>query len=214
VKKPPKPIGKATPKLPINQPQTPQAKVQTQTHRRLWQAAKAAGIFVAGVIALLSGIYQLGGSAPWPTDPVFFPGQPSFVAAFEVPFVVENKSAFFWIKNLKITCVIPKAFARSPLGSAIGFENMEAEAIGLPGSLAPTLSSRAATGMYACPLRRLGNIDGRDAVEQMVSAEISFRTEYDGRWWWQKPRIVSEDGPFTLVTTTMPHRWMRGRPLN
>jgi hypothetical protein len=205
---------RAKPKLKINQPRSKPEQLPTSLHRRLWRATTVAVVFVVGTLGAASAIYQLGGSAPWPTEPVFSPGQSSFVAAFEVPFVVENKSAFFWIKNLKITCLIPKAFARSPLGSAMGFENIEAEAVGLPRSLAPTLSSGGATGIYACPLRRLGNVDGRDAVEQMISAEISFRTEYDGRWWWQKPRIVSEDGPFTLVTTTVPHRWMRGRPLN
>jgi hypothetical protein len=48
-------------------------------------------------------IYTFWGP-PWPTEPSFDPGFPSFGLPLDVPFSVANKSAIFPISDLTILC--------------------------------------------------------------------------------------------------------------
>ena len=206
MKKPPKTkAGKPKTKRPtqdkIPQPTTP----QMPAHHRLWLVAKVLVSFFVAVIGLAASVYAIWGP-PWPTNPSFSLGPPSSGAAFDVPFQVENKSVLFGFSNLKISCKIA-GFAKSQLGPGfIKFgENSLFSARGT--NNLPSLSS----GPYTCPIRGTAKIGERDAVDLMQSAQVSFISEYDTRIFWGISH--AEDGPYTWITTTVPPRWERGRPL-
>jgi|ERR1700722_1826345 len=201
--------------MPPKSPIDSQEPTPKQIRRILRPSLK---IRVLAIIAILfafavwfssqtANLIQIMG-APWPTEPVFSPGPPSFGDAFGIPFTVENKSAFFWLRNIKIKCVIHSAAFIGPFGGA-SIDDVDVEAAGLPGSLAPVGSSATSSGVYFCPLRGIVSIGGQDIVEQAKSAQLSFESEYDKRTPWSA-RVTSEDGPFTLITTTQPPHWAKG----
>lgn len=138
--------------------------------------------------------------------PYFFPGAPSFGAAFDIPFDVENRSFFFEFSNLKISCRF-QGQAEGPGGSKIIFgPNVTILAQG-SNRLQPL-----SHGSYVCPVRSVAVIDGKNVAELFYSAQISFISEYNTRLFgWRRSR--DEDGPFTLITTTTPQRWVKGIPL-
>ena len=170
-------------------------------HRRLWLVTKVLASFFVAVVGLAASVYAIWGP-PWPTNPSFSPGPPSFGAAFDVPFQIENKSLLFGFSNLKISCKIA-AIAKSQ------FFAFNGDAIFLargPNDLSP-LSS----GPYVCPIRgsfKNGEKDGFDLVQ---SAQVIFLSEYDRRIFWGTSR--AEDGPYTWMTTTLPPHWEKGKPL-
>ena len=62
------------------------------------------GSFIVGpLLAVVVAIYTFWGP-PWPTEPWFDPGFPSFGLPLDVPFSVANKSAIFPISDLTILC--------------------------------------------------------------------------------------------------------------
>ena len=66
------------------------------------------GTLVVGTVGLVASVYQIQGGPPWPVGPVFVPGFPSAGNAFDVPFTVTNKSAFFSLRHLEILCGFEK----------------------------------------------------------------------------------------------------------
>jgi hypothetical protein len=212
MKKISQPIGKAVPKLAINQRISQPAIAQAQTHRRLSTASKSVIALLLGMATLISAGYEVFGP-PWPISPVFSPGPPSFGAAFDIPFAVENRSAFFPIENLNIICVVTISLVGSSNGSPPQINHVGINVGGTPKTLATALSQEPSVGTYRCPLRGVIGAGRLDVVDQVKSAQISFHSEYDMRVPWHA-RTQSDDGPFTLVTTTVPPHWTRGNSLN
>jgi hypothetical protein len=165
---------------------------------------------VAPIVTVLGIVKTVG--PVWPTAPSFSPGLPSFGAAIDIPFTIENRSALFPIKNLEITCVVTVSFLGSPDGLAPQLNNLGVRARGLPASLASATSGGFSSGAYLCPLRdaKIG-FGSANAADRIKSAQLSFHTEYDAVLPWQS-RSVSDEGPFTLVTT-VPQYWVKGTPL-
>jgi hypothetical protein len=190
--------------LEINRPKQPPAKAPTQMHRRLWLAAKVAALFVAGVFGFVASIYQIEGGPPWPTAPSFSPGPPSFGAAFDVPFRVENKSALVSIRGLQIKCKVEGTIPDQPTITKLTFGP---NFVGASGSntIAPVTSAP-----YTCPLRG-AFVFGADATDIIRHARVTFIAEYDAHF--IGARIAAEDGPFTWNETTVPPHWERGIPL-
>jgi hypothetical protein len=153
-----------------------------------------------------SDIYVLG--PPWPVPPSFSPGPPSSGSAFDIPFQVENKSALFGLNNLKITCIVDDALAKShegpgsiTFGPNVGFAVQGSNQLG-----------RLLSGPYICPVRRMIRMGTEDAADMALQrAQIKFVSEYNSRLLWGRSR--AEDGPFTLITATVPPHWERGVPL-
>jgi hypothetical protein len=172
-------------------------------HRRLWTAAKVAAAFPA-VTGLALGILGLIGP-PWPTEPVFLPGPPSFGAAFDVPFHVENKSLFFWLSGLRIKCKVEGIIPDQPSVTGITFGPNFVGANGTNG-IAPSSSAP-----FTCPLRGAFGFGNKDSTDIIRNARVTFMSEHDARFFGGP--VKTEDGPFTWITTTIPPHWERGVPL-
>jgi hypothetical protein len=181
------------------------AKSKTPIHRRL---PRALNWTLGGApIAVLGFVLAVWGP-PWPVPPSFSPGPPSSGSAFDIPFQVENKSALFGFNNLKITCIVDSAFAKShegpgsvTFGPDLGFAVQGSNQL-----------ERLSSGPYICPVRRTIRMGTEDAADMALQrAQIRFESEYDSRLLWGRSR--AEDGPFTLITTTIPPHWERGVPL-
>jgi hypothetical protein len=211
VKKPSRPIGKAIPKLKTDQPTSTPAASPARMRDRLRLAAKVIPGFLVTLIGLIASIYGIWG-APWPTKPRFSPGLPSFGSSFDIPFIVTNKSAFFALSNLTVTCVLLRFRAEGANGAQVRVAD------GLTFDTAPKILASGANRIestesrpYTCPLRGLMRVDNADAADAISEAQIGFISEYDSPLWWGQQQ--AKDGPFTLITTTVPRQWERGAPL-
>ena len=159
-------------------------------------------------LAVVAFVYAVWG-APWPTQPSFAPGAPSFGSAFDVPFTVTNKSAWFGIHDLTITCLLANFKAIGPTGATIEQTHGVTSTIlprGVNSVLAPLTTST-----FTCPIGNALVVDKRNAGEQLVSASLSFMADYSGRLWWGRTQIIS--GVFSLDTATKPPQWAPGEPL-
>jgi hypothetical protein len=227
-----KPNLRAKPKL--KQPTTP-AQPQARMHRVLWRAVKAVFGFVVVLVGLIGGAYTMWGP-PWPTEPSFVPGAPSFGSPLDVPFTVTNKSSVFSIKNLHISChgyeikVVPPNFGSpAPGGGTLGGRAIEGFTFSVPGNadLMPG-ETRPYTCVFNSVMRGVSNQTGYRIVE----ADIAFVSEYDARCPFPDAvcarlfpcatdlrcdRLGSGtkalSGHFTLNTKTDPLQWMPGKPL-
>lgn len=200
--------GKGKSKGTPNQPIAPTKPSKLWRLRRI---AQVVGGIVGAIVAVITFIRTVG--PPWPTSPSFTPGAPSYGAAIDIPFTIENKSALFSINNLTIVCVVRVSFVGSPNGSPPQLNGVGVRASGLPASLASSLKSmesgQMSSGSYRCPLRDTKvAFAGQNAADQIKSAQVSFHTEYDAALPWRS-RVTSDDGPFTLVTT-VPQYWVKG----
>ena len=199
------PLGTRQPDTPL-QPK-PRPPLLERSNQAWWiRAAKWIGATTVTGLGLLATIAGLWGT-PWPTAPVFSAGPPSYGAATDVPFQVENKSAVFGLSDLRVSCKV-SGIAQSKtsssfikLGSGMSFLRQGANYIA-PLSSAP----------YTCPLRGKGGVDNSDAADVLQNVEISFATEYR-IFSWLPGQFHAEDGPFTWITTTTPPHWERGEPL-
>jgi|HubBroStandDraft_5_1064220.scaffolds.fasta_scaffold53754_2 hypothetical protein len=146
---------------------------------------------------------------PWPTDPIFLPGSPSFGSSLDVPFSVSNKSALFSLSNLSIQCEILKLDSKGPTGAAIYAKGATFVAVsGAKNTLKPL-----DVGSYTCPARGIFAVDHKDAIEpdRVLAAQIAFKAGYDSRLLWG--RSTSTSGIFTLNTATVPPQWTQGESL-
>jgi len=197
VKKPPVAIGKAKPKLKINQLVEKQVQPPTQVHRRLWMAAKVIGGFVVTLTGLLGTVYGVVGP-PWPTEPVFLRGPPSFGSPLNIPFSVTNKSGFVGIRNLKLECMAH--WIKLSNGGSLKDTMLAAPTV----SVLEPLQSRP----YFCPFHVL--VDVGDA--KLSEASITVIGEYDSPWPWQSGKKLTSH-QYWLNTKTIPPQWMSGPPL-
>ena len=177
----------------------------------LWRAIKVIVPSLVALIGLIASIDALWGP-PWPINPEFSPGPPSFGSSFDIPFLVTNKSALFSFSDLKITCVLLRFKAVGSTGATIAVAN------GLSFDTAPKIAARGTNQIdstdsrpYTCPLRGIMRVDNSDAADAIREAQIGFISEYNSPLWWG--RRQTKDEPFTLITTTVPHQWVRGAPL-
>ncbi len=176
----------------------PESKSKQPKYRRFLRMAE----WILGPpLALLAFVYGIWGP-PWPTEPTFVPGAPSFGSALDVPFIVTNKSVLFPIKKLHILCSAYRIDVGPPNWSIQGIS------FSVPGvaDLAPGQSRP-----YTCAFNNV--MRGPNGERMGVrAATIAFNSEYDSSWPW-KARAKAESGKFTLDTKTVPPQWMTGEPL-
>jgi hypothetical protein len=166
-----------------------------------------AEFLVATLMAILGLIYAVVGP-PWPTEPVFEPGSPSFGSAFDVTFNGTNKSAFFGIQNLRVSCTLVCFKFSGPTGTTI--TSPKGSNPNILGALGHDHLFAGETQPFACGMRRIFKVDGRDAADSLPNIAIAFRSEYDNPWLlWLVRRTVQSD-TFSLNTRTMPPQWVRG----
>jgi hypothetical protein len=158
------------------------------------------GTLVVGTVSFVASVYQIEGGPPWPVAPTFSPGFPSAGNAFDVPFTITNKSAFFSLNHLEILC---------------GLENVRTDAHSGAGKFSITASNgnaslgplRSAT--YICPLTRMITFAGATKLEE---ATISFITRYDSSFSFSG-RAESESDFFSLNAKTTPPQWTIGETI-
>jgi hypothetical protein len=155
-------------------------------------------------LAILAFVNAVWGP-PWPKEPSFSPGSPSFSSALDVPFIVTNKSSLFDLSNLTIECRLLNFRAEGRDGSVIAGGNSSIAARGVN----PILR-HLSSGPFVCPLRGLMGAGRADAADRVVKARIQFISEYDGLV-WGRARVMSST--FSLNTSTIPPQWMPGDPL-
>jgi hypothetical protein len=155
-------------------------------------------------LAIFGLVYSFLGP-PWPTAPTFAPLQPSFGSPFDAPFAVSNKSILFGITDLAIECNLLELSA-----------GMSSKISGGPGIIAARGPNKflgaSKTGTFTCPMRGVFKLDGIDAADSTLSAQISFTSKYDSPWFWES-KTTSTSETFTLNTATMPRQWTPGAPL-
>jgi len=135
---------------------------------------------------------------PWPTEPVFVPASASFSSPLDVPFLITNKSAFFAIKKLSISCVL----LHVKLENGTLIERVEIKVL-TANTLGPT-----ETRPYTCMFPRTFGYDQNAITE----AKINFEFEHESPWLFGKP-IKGDSGVWVLNPKTTPPIWTQGNPL-
>jgi hypothetical protein len=190
--------------LPLPQPQflPPEPQLREPTHRRMGKWVKwVVGTPLAVVAFGLTVVINVWGP-PWPTEPVFAPGQPSAGSPLDVPFTVTNKSALFAITSLQITCIAvqidtgPPYFKFKDIGFAVlGSSTLEV----------------TKSGPQTCAFNSTVILDPNS---KLLAAQIKFASRYESPWPWEKAKTKTvESDIFTLNTKTSPPQWMQGKPL-
>jgi hypothetical protein len=91
----------------LSEPPTPRLSLVQRSSNWLFHfspAARAALVarttwtYVILALSLSANVVQIWGE-PWPTDPIFLAGPLSFGSSLDIPFVVRNPSALFWIRS-------------------------------------------------------------------------------------------------------------------
>jgi hypothetical protein len=127
----------------------PHSQQLQSSPQKYWRPSEFAQLIVGSPLAIVAFIYAIWGPL-WPTQPSFFPGSPSFSSAFDVPFIVTNKSVLFSLSNLTITCQLLNFRAEGHDGSVIQGTNSKISAR----DVNPTLG-RLGSAPFICPLRGL-----------------------------------------------------------
>jgi hypothetical protein len=175
-------------------------EAKTPKHRRF---LKLVEWILGPPLALLGFVYAVWGP-PWPMQPVFEAGAPSFGYAFAVPFKVSNKSGLFGLNNLHIRCgLVAQVRGEPPGGGTINF--------GSPGH--PTFMdvqgqnghlAAGDTASYTCPFAMLRISAGPNSTIRF--AEMLFEREYDSPWPWGGRKIVRSPTS-VLDLSTVPPQW-------
>jgi hypothetical protein len=201
----PKKPAKALHTVPIDPPERNLLEPQMPTHRRLWRVIKWVLGGTISLLGLLGTIYGLWGP-PWPTEPSYAPGVPSFSSPFDVPFIVTNKSALFTITNLQISCQLDDVVVSFPTAP----NNMISDSkstISASNILAP-LETRS----YTCPIRGFSMSGPMSVADAKIRrATVSFVSTYNKRIF--SGLTSSKSDVFTLNTRTSPPQWTVGQPL-
>jgi hypothetical protein len=191
---------------PKSLPDSPQRQSWLQLIRThpYWTAVSGFLTFAGLLFGIVSGLPAIFGGPPWPTAPVFSPGSPSFGAALDVPFKVDNRSVVFWITGLRIRC---KVEGKVPDQPGMTNTTFGPNFVGANGTNAIAPNSSAP---FTCPMRH-SFVIGRDVTDIIRHSRVTFISEYDGHLSFG--RASFEDGPFTWNTDTVPPHWERGLPL-
>lgn len=188
---------KNTPEKNIQIPQqTPEAP-RERMHRPLLTACKVVFGFLITAAGLVLGVTNFLGP-PWPTEPIFSPGAPSFGFPFDVPFSVSNKSSISWIRRAKFAC------------RAEWWATNNSSFVGAP-AIQVTTSNETLAPMsaapYVCPM-----FIRPEEPARITRANLKFEVQYDSRWpWGDRVTMLSDD--FVLNTATTPPQWSVGKPL-
>jgi hypothetical protein len=178
-------------------PQSP-----TPTRRRSY----IAGLSV-GAITLAAAFDQFVGR-PWPTEPAFSPGAPSFGSPFAVPFSITNKSGVSDLKNLSIKCGLASRIEGEPPRGGTLIQGRPGQPVFVTvldggGGGAGKLPA-GETRSYTCAWTALRIDVGPNP--KIVFAEMTFESEYESPWPWGGRKIVRSP-TFFLDGNTVPPQW-------
>jgi hypothetical protein len=182
-------------------------KPPERLHRRLLTALIVFGGFAFTVGGFVLGAFAFVGP-PWPTEPTFEPGAPSFGSAFDVTFSGTNKSLFFDNRNLRVSCTLVCFKYTGPTGATIRVnKNSNAN---IAWGVGPDRLKADDTLPFICRMRNIFNVDGKDVADGLPTVAISFKSEYDNPWWLWFRRKTVQSTTFSLNTKATPPQWVRG----
>lgn len=193
--------NKRTPNKPVHP--APTKKSSEQSHRRLWLAARATFGILMSLAGIALGVYAFEGP-PWPTEPTFVPGSPSFGSPFSVPFTITNKSAVVDLNRLEIRCgIATKIQGEPPAGGTL--QQGEPGHPAFVSVTGPHSQLEATeTRSYTCAFAQLSIYVGPNP--KITFAEMTFESEYDSWLPWGGRKIVRSP-IFELDTSTVPPQW-------
>jgi hypothetical protein len=153
-------------------------------------------------LSIAANVVQIWGQ-PWPVPPVFRSGPISSGSPLDIPFIVENRSAFFWIRRPRLKCRVLSLHTqdnRIDIGGGPGTLmsiNDAPSADIKPGGTAPAKCAASSFNFPGTKLR-----DGK----------ITFLIEYDSVLPW-RGSTETESEVFILDTKLVPPQWIEGEPL-
>lgn len=203
MKKPRHRIKKRHAQKPTDKKEGAQSGPMPQKHRRFLRIAEWT---LGPPLALLGAIYTFWGP-PWPTEPSFVPGAPSFGSPMDVSFSATNKSGLFSVPNLKVYCemLCTRSLGRAP-HTGVELNHIYFQAHG------PDHLAAGETQPFVCAMRgkiAVGN-EAADAADRIVSAQAIFHSEYDNPWKLWLTRKNAAGGVISLNTKTVPPQWVEG----
>lgn len=146
--------------------------------------------------------------AIWPV-PSFLPGCPSVDDPFNIPFKVENNSAWLDIYDLEIECMLRPAQFSDENGNIRYFDKTTVSR-----ASTSTLTARG-YGHYTCPVQEtIGSSPDVFFMHpgfHLDSAVIQFSSSYSILHGLMK--VSSDPSVFSLHAKTMPRQWMKGLPI-
>ncbi|MEH2485413.1 hypothetical protein V1280_001352 [Bradyrhizobium sp. AZCC 2230] len=179
----------------------PKSEQLPREYPRWFRVAKwIFGSLILGGLSFGASVYQIWGGPPWPTEPSVSAGPPSFGAAFDVPFRVENKSVFFSLTGLRLKCKVDGV-----LPGANTFRDNSFSAKGM-NAIAPQSSAP-----YTCPLRGAISINGTEVTDTIRQARVTVIVQYNRRI--LGGIATAETGPYWWNEKTTPPHWEYGAPL-
>jgi hypothetical protein len=120
---------------------------------------------------------------------------------FDIPFVVENKSALFSLRELSIQCVLLNA--ATTLNNR--FVDVAISGVGTTNEIGP-MQSRP----YTCPFNRLIQLPPADTI---ATAQIQFESQHESRLPFRSTAATATSDVFTWSAQTSPPHWVVGIPL-
>jgi hypothetical protein len=161
-------------------------------HRRWFQAAKLAILFLVGLAGLAAAIDDLWGPI-WPTELTVDPGAPELYSPFAVPFTIKNRSVLFTAFDAEFSCEITEV--RGTNGPR--FIGLTVTA-GVKQNISPNNENP-----YKCAWPF-------NLPTPIAFAKIDVRSKYEWRLFGLPfhAKLVSE--PFTWDTSLHPPRWVKG----
>jgi hypothetical protein len=180
------------------QPQAPTTP-PTRMHQRLLTAVQVVAGLTVALVGLVGSIYGIWGP-PWPTVPSFSVGSASGGSAFDVPFIASNKSIFFEIQDLDVTCADINIFTTTHSHFSFGGVRV----VQPPGTL-----DASASRPYVCPFNRVINLTTNFPTKICLDIKGTFS--------WRLPFAFSyrssfSSGVFFWYNQTSPPQWLQGIP--
>ena len=161
----------------------------------------------AFLTVVVLGVLAGAGFAVWSLRPVptYTSEDVTAGSPFDVTFRVDNKSPWFALSNLKISCVLAHVRASGLEPALIAAKDVRFPA----GSASRLEPGESAT--FTCPFRSLIPHPINDDPGIAQRSEIYFRGEYDVPFFGSF-RITDNSARFSLNTRVLPPRWTSKPP--
>jgi hypothetical protein len=169
-------------------------KLPMSKHRKWSLVVKSVAALAFTALGAIASFYQLAGGPPWPTTPEIDPGPPDNSQAFDVPFMISNRSAVFDDFVTAIYCVM----ADVELENGGKLRDVPIQASG------QTIILHSSTRPFTCWFP----VSPKNVKSATMWISISYKFRFLREW---TPDAVAE--PFTWDTRANPPRWLKN-PIN
>jgi hypothetical protein len=90
---------------------------------RIWVIVVTLGVFFFWILSQTANVFQIAGP-PWPTDPEVHPQNVVTGASLTLPFTIKNRSAFFDMNDVALTCGIDLVALEDADGHKLGADSI------------------------------------------------------------------------------------------